>query len=120
MEIANKCFEALQLLMRKPITRKSLGNLHTSIMATGEVEYWKKQQLDYLGSIRTVQSKSSLEPGTKLVNIDITTAAAVLSVSFNTANKIINTLIGIVVLKPLDDKKRYKVYVYSLAPELLN
>lgn len=52
--------------------------------------------------------------------IDIKTAEAVLSVSFNTASKIINILIDIGVLKLLDDKKRYKVYIYAIASELPN
>lgn len=52
--------------------------------------------------------------------IDIKTAAAVLPVSFNTASKIINILTKIGVLKPLDDKKRYKIYIYSMVEEILN
>jgi len=52
--------------------------------------------------------------------IDIKTVARVLSVSFNTASKIVGMLIDIDILRPMDSKKRYKVYVYSMAADILN
>ena len=52
--------------------------------------------------------------------IDIKTAAEMLTVSFNTASKVVNMLIELDILRPVDSKKRYKVYVYSLILELLN
>ena len=52
--------------------------------------------------------------------IDIRTVAEVLSVSFNTASKIVHMLIELDILRPLDSKKRYKVYVYSMISAILN
>ena len=51
--------------------------------------------------------------------IDIKTVAGVLSVSFNTANKVVHMLIEMDILKPLDDKKRYKIYTYSVLEKIL-
>jgi len=51
--------------------------------------------------------------------VDIKTAAEMLSVSFNTASKIIHMLIEMGVLNPVDSKKRYKVYVYAMISDIL-
>ena len=52
--------------------------------------------------------------------IDVKTAAETLDVSFNTANKLMGILCDFGILRPLNDRKRYRVYFYSMVDELLN
>ena len=52
--------------------------------------------------------------------IDIKTAAETLDISFNTANKLIGILCDLDILRPINDQKRYKKYIYSMVEELLN
>lgn len=69
IEKAKKYSKAMSFPKSKALTRKFLCNLHTAVMADDEIEYWKKQQHDFLGNIRNVQSSLSFGKVLSVVNV---------------------------------------------------